>query len=103
MRISDWSSDVCSSDLPCLDRRRDSVGPRRSALPKSVRFRPRPAGAGVRPMIRLLAAALALAAAMPVAAQTVAITGGRVLTMGPAGEIKRGTVVITGEIGRAHV
>src|SRR3546814_1835439 len=60
---------------PCLDRRRDSVGPRRSALPKSVRFRPRPAGAGVRPMIRLLAAALALAAAMTVAAQTVAITG----------------------------
>src|SRR3546814_12870661 len=47
-------------------------------------------------MIRLLAAALALAAAMPVAAQTVAITGGRVLTMGPAGEIERGTVVITG-------
>lgn len=46
-------------------------------------------------MIRLLAAALALAAA-PAAAETVAITGGRVVTMGPAGEIERGTVVIRG-------
>ncbi|MBJ7498384.1 MAG: amidohydrolase family protein [Sphingopyxis sp.] len=44
-------------------------------------------------MIRLLAAALALAAA-PAAAETVAITGGRVVTMGPAGEMERGTVVI---------
>lgn len=44
-------------------------------------------------MIRLLAAALALAAA-PAAAEVVAITGGRVVTMGPAGEMERGTVVI---------
>ncbi|MBO9695784.1 MAG: amidohydrolase family protein [Sphingopyxis sp.] len=46
-------------------------------------------------MIRLLAAAFALAA-VPAAAETVAITGGRVVTMGPMGEIERGTVVIRG-------
>lgn len=47
-------------------------------------------------MIRALATVLALVCAMPAAAQTVAITGGRVVTMGPMGEIGRGTVVITG-------
>lgn len=47
-------------------------------------------------MIRALAAALAFACAVPAAAQTVAITGGRVITMGPAGEIERGTVLISG-------
>lgn len=47
-------------------------------------------------MIRALATVLALVCAMPAAAQTVAITGGRVFTMGPMGEIRRGTVVITG-------
>src|SRR3546814_1564925 len=26
MRISDWSSDVCSSDLPCLDSKRNGIG-----------------------------------------------------------------------------
>ncbi|WP_338424540.1 amidohydrolase family protein [Sphingopyxis kveilinensis] len=31
---------------------------------------------------------------LPAAAQTVAITGGRVVTMGPAGDLARGTVVI---------
>jgi imidazolonepropionase-like amidohydrolase len=45
-------------------------------------------------MIRALAVALAFACAMPAAAQTVAITGGRIVTMGPAGEIERGTVLI---------
>jgi len=45
-------------------------------------------------MIRTLAVVLALACAVPAAAQTVAITGGRVVTMGPAGEIERGTVLI---------
>jgi imidazolonepropionase-like amidohydrolase len=47
-------------------------------------------------MIRALAVALALACAGSAAAQTVAITGGRVVTMGPAGEIERGTVLISG-------
>ena len=47
-------------------------------------------------MIRALATVLAFVCAMPAAAQTVAITGGRVVTMGPMGEIERGTVVITG-------
>src|SRR3546814_6657199 len=49
MRISDWSSDVCSSDL---------------------------------------------AATAPAAAETIAITGGRIVTMGPAGEIASGTLLI---------
>lgn len=47
-------------------------------------------------MIRAVAIVLALTCTAPAAAQTVAITGGRVVTMGPAGEIERGTVVITG-------
>lgn len=47
-------------------------------------------------MIRAVAIVLALTFTAPAAAQTVAITGGRVVTMGPAGEIERGTVVITG-------
>ncbi|MHA4837580.1 amidohydrolase family protein [Sphingopyxis sp. MSC1_008] len=47
-------------------------------------------------MIRAVAIVLALTFTTPAAAQTVAITGGRVVTMGPAGEIERGTVVITG-------
>lgn len=38
--------------------------------------------------------ALALACTGPAAAETVAITGGRVVTMGPAGDIADGTVVI---------
>lgn len=46
-------------------------------------------------MIRALLVTLALAIAAPGAAETVAITGGRVITMGPAGEFERGTVVIT--------
>lgn len=46
-------------------------------------------------MIRVFTVALALACAGPAAAQTVAITGGRVITMGPAGEIERGTVLIS--------
>lgn len=47
-------------------------------------------------MIRAVAIVLALICTAPAAAQTVAITGGRVVTMGPAGEIERGMVVITG-------
>src|SRR3546814_11698246 len=31
MRISDWSSDVCSSDLPCAGARRDDCAARRCA------------------------------------------------------------------------
>src|SRR3546814_12586125 len=30
MRISDWSSDVCSSDLPCIDRHQGVVDDGRS-------------------------------------------------------------------------
>lgn len=45
-------------------------------------------------MIRHILAALMLTAAMPAAAETVAITGGRVVTMGGAGEIARGTVIV---------
>jgi len=46
-------------------------------------------------VIRALLITLALAFAAPAAAETVAITGGRVITMGPAGEFENGTVVIT--------
>ncbi len=42
---------------------------------------------------RLLAAALALLA-MPATAETIAVTNGRIATMGPAGTIERGTIVI---------
>jgi imidazolonepropionase-like amidohydrolase len=47
-------------------------------------------------MIRAVVALLGLACAAPVAAQTVAITGGRVVTMGQGGELERGTVVVQG-------
>jgi len=43
---------------------------------------------------RLLAALLAVAAAMPAPAETVAITGARILTAGPAGTIASGNVVM---------
>src|SRR3546814_12565983 len=33
MRISDWSSDVCSSDLPCCDEPSPRTRPRRVPLP----------------------------------------------------------------------
>lgn len=45
-------------------------------------------------MIRGVIALLALAWVPAVTAETIAITGGRVLTMGPAGEISAGTVVL---------
>ncbi|MGY4395748.1 imidazolonepropionase-like amidohydrolase [Sphingomonas sp. UYAg733] len=45
-------------------------------------------------MIRILTAIAALGIAAPAAAETVAITGGRVVTMGPQGELARGTVVV---------
>ncbi|WP_447762876.1 amidohydrolase family protein [Sphingopyxis panaciterrae] len=45
-------------------------------------------------MIRVAAALLACVFAFPVAAETVAITGGRVVTMGQGGDIERGTVVV---------
>jgi len=45
-------------------------------------------------MIRQMLAALMFTAAIPAAAETVAITGGRVVTMGAAGEIARGTVIV---------
>lgn len=44
--------------------------------------------------LKFLAAAAVLAFAAPAAAETVAVTNARVLTMGPQGEIKNGTVVI---------
>src|SRR3546814_19109739 len=34
MRISDWSSDVCSSDLPILSRRQDRQVPHALELPR---------------------------------------------------------------------
>jgi len=46
-------------------------------------------------MIRALAVMLAFACAEPAGAQTLAITGGRIVTMGPAGEIERGTLLIS--------
>lgn len=45
-------------------------------------------------MIRHILAALMLTVATSAAAETVAITGGRVVTMGAAGEIARGTVIV---------
>lgn len=48
----------------------------------------------MRKLFAVFAAAAALAAAVPAAAQTVAITNGRILSMGPAGEIASGTVLI---------
>jgi imidazolonepropionase-like amidohydrolase len=45
-------------------------------------------------MLRSLVAALALGAALPAAAETIAITNARILTMGPAGEIAAGTIVV---------
>ncbi|MBB5708038.1 amidohydrolase family protein [Sphingopyxis panaciterrulae] len=45
-------------------------------------------------MIRLGVLLLALAATAPAAAETIAITGGRIVTMGPAGEIASGTLLI---------
>lgn len=45
-------------------------------------------------MIRALVLTLVFACSAPAAAETVAITGGRVITMGPAGEIDGGSVVI---------
>ena len=45
-------------------------------------------------MIRRLLASLLLLAAAPAIAEPVAITGARILTMGPAGDIARGTIVI---------
>jgi imidazolonepropionase-like amidohydrolase len=45
-------------------------------------------------MLRSLIPALLAVAALPAAAQTVAITNARILTMGPAGEIASGTVVV---------
>lgn len=45
-------------------------------------------------MIRWLLLPLSCVLALPAAAQTVAITGGRVVTMGPAGDLARGTVII---------
>lgn len=48
----------------------------------------------MRKLLAFFAAAAALAAAVPAAAQTVAITNGRILSMGPAGEIASGTVLI---------
>lgn len=45
-------------------------------------------------MTRLLAALLFVLAALPAKAQTIAIVNARVLTMGPQGEIERGTVLV---------
>jgi imidazolonepropionase-like amidohydrolase len=45
-------------------------------------------------MLRTLVAALLVAAAVPAAAETIAITNARILTMGPAGQIESGTVVV---------
>lgn len=45
-------------------------------------------------MMRALAALLALLAALPARAETVAIVNARLLTMGPQGEIERGTVLV---------
>src|SRR3546814_16364090 len=42
MRISDWSSDVCSSDLPILQKlgyTKGSVGDRMNALAQDPRFK----------------------------------------------------------------
>ncbi|MDQ8754965.1 amidohydrolase family protein [Sphingosinicella sp. LHD-64] len=45
-------------------------------------------------MIRLLATVFLLLAALPARAETIAIVNARLLTMGPQGEIERGTVVV---------
>src|SRR3546814_8816414 len=54
----------------------------------------RSARTGVSPVIRRGVLLLALAATAPAAAETIAITGGRIVTMGPAGEIASGTLLI---------
>lgn len=48
----------------------------------------------MRKVIKALAAAATIAVSQPVAAQTVAITGGYVITAGPEGDIENGTVLI---------
>lgn len=48
----------------------------------------------MRKLTKALVAAAAVAACQPAAAQTVAITGGRVITAGPEGDIEGGTVLI---------
>src|SRR3546814_16437045 len=49
---------------------------------------------GFCPMIRVATALLALLCASSVAAQTVAITGGRVIPMDGSGDLARGTVIV---------
>src|SRR3569832_1035279 len=78
-----------------MNRRRLGLGPRRPGDPATVRFPARPARPGVRAMsARLLAAALLACTAMPAAAETVAIVNADIVTMGPGGEIARGTIVV---------
>jgi hypothetical protein len=48
----------------------------------------------MRRQLAPLAALLALGAALPAMAETVAITGARILTAGPAGTLEQGVVVI---------
>src|SRR3546814_6804406 len=70
MRISDWSSDVCSSDLPAppLADRREG---RRDEIPVLLLQHPMPVGglverpAGIRRRRRLALLALALAVPVP--------------------------------------
>ena len=93
-----WSGDpfsVYSQAERVLHRRRAGVRPQRQGAPAGLRFLSRQCGD--EPMKRALLT-LALAAAGGVAgslpAETIAITDGTIQTMGPAGAVEHGTVVI---------
>src|SRR5262249_41698563 len=81
-----------------LHRRGAGLRPPRPEVPTQVRLHARPAR-GRNPLMRrnrlkLAACAAALGFAAPVSAETVAIVGGHIYTVGAAGEIGSGTLLI---------
>src|SRR3546814_18962152 len=93
MRISDWSSDVCSSDLTARSSSTRAIPPRATeAILKSANRSGRNEMQRRLPVFTGIALALA-ATASPVAAQTFAITNAHLLTPGPAGAVQHGTVL----------
>src|SRR5690348_12737691 len=77
-----------------VDRRRGNVRHERSEEAAGQRLRARPARRRRREMIRRVFAALLLTAAAPIAAQTIAITGGTVALGDGSEPIPNGMVVI---------
>src|SRR3546814_3290561 len=94
MRISDWSSDVCSSDLTARSSSTRAIPPRATeAILKSANRSGRNEMQRRLPVFTGIALALA-ATASPVAAQTFAITNAHLLTPGPVGAVQNGTVLV---------